>query len=364
MKTRSHRPGMSAAWLGAMFAFALAATAASGARLEPGYYAQRPEVRAFIAELVADEGFDEGALSQLFAQARYQPKVIAAVSQPLASPLKWYEYAPRFLEPERVDAGLAFWREHAATLARAESELGVPAEVIVAILGVETYYGRNVGSYSVFDALTTLAFDYPRRAAFFRGELKQFLLLTREQGVSPLPARGSYAGAMGPAQFMPSSIRAFGIDFDADGRVDLVENTDDVIGSVANYLSRFGWEPGQPIMEAARIETESAELDVLRELDEGITDRRSLAAWVREGVTGFAIPGDLAPDPVGLLQLEEPSVPSYWLVFNNWYVLTRYNQSRLYASAVWMLAQALKSAPGEDRSGRLSRGATATARAQ
>lgn len=364
MKTRSHRPGVSAAWLGAMFAFALAATAASGATPAPENYARRPEVRAFIAELVAEEGFDEDALGQLFAQAHYQPKVIAAVSQPLASPPKWYEYAPRFLESERVDAGLAFWREHAATLARAESELGVPAEVIVAILGVETYYGRNLGNYSVFDALTTLAFDYPRRAAFFRGELKQFLLLTREQGVSPLLARGSYAGAMGPAQFMPSSIRAFGIDFDAEGRVDLVDDTDDVIGSVANYLWRFGWEPGQPIMEPARIETERAEPDVLRQLDDGITDRRSLAAWVREGVTGFAIPGDLAPDPVGLLLLEEPSMPSYWLVFNNWYVLTRYNQSRLYASAVCMLAQALKAAPREDPGGRLSPDATATARAR
>lgn len=364
MKTRSHRPVVSAAWLAAVFAFALAASAISSTTPAPGHYAQRPEVRAFIAELAADEGFDEGALRRLFAQAHYQPKVIAAVSRPLASPQKWYEYAPRFLEPERVDAGLAFWREHAATLARAESELGVPAEVIVAILGVETYYGRNLGSYSVFDALTTLAFDYPRRAAFFRGELKQFLLLTREQGVSPLLARGSYAGAMGPAQFMPGSIRAFGIDFDADGRIDLVDDTDDIIGSVAHYLSHFGWEAGQPIMERARIESEGAEPDILRQLDGGITDRRSLAAWVREGVTGFAIPGDLAPDPVGLLLLEEPNTASYWLVFNNWYVLTRYNQSRLYASAVWMLAKALKPAPGEDPSGSLSRDATATARAQ
>lgn len=327
-----------------MLAFAFAAGGAGGAPPAPGNYAQRPEVRAFIAELAREEGFDEGALRRLFAHAQYQPKVVAALSRPLLSPPQWYEYAPRFLDPERVDAGLAFWHEHAAVLARAERELGVPAEVIVAILGVETYYGRNVGSYPVFEALTTLAFDYPRRAAFFRDELKQFLLLTHEQGISPLLPKGSFAGAMGPAQFMPSSIRAYGVDFDADGRVDLLSDVDDIVGSVAHYLAHFGWQPGQPMMEPARIEAENPEPGALRELDGGISVRRSLAEWVREGVTGFVIPGDLAPDPVGLLLLEGEGAPSCWLVFNNWYVLTTYNKNRLYASAVAQLAQLLKSA--------------------
>lgn len=347
MSHRSHVSGATAAWLALLLAFAGSGSFASPATLKSGHYGQRPEVRAFIAELVADEGFDARALRHLFAHAHYQPKVIAAMSRPLRDPPTWYEYAPRFLDPERIDEGLVFWREHAAALARAESELGVAAEVIVAIIGVETRYGRNLGSYPVFEALTTLAFDYPRRAAFFRSELKEFLLLTREQGISPLVPRGSYAGAMGPAQFMPGSLRSYGLDFDAAGRVDPVAAADDAIGNVAHYLSDSGWQPGQPIMEPVRIEGENAEEGILRQFDGGITDRRPLAAWVREGVTGFVIPGDLAADSVGLLLLEEPSAPSYWLVFNNWYVLTRYNRSRLYAAVVAELAQVLKSASGQ-----------------
>jgi membrane-bound lytic murein transglycosylase B len=343
-RRRAHGIAAGLALLVAVAGGAGAAPAAPGA---PGNYAQRPEVGAFIAELVADEGFSARALRVLFAQARYQPKVIAAISRPVESPPLWYEYAPRFLAPERVAAGREFLHEHAAALARAESAFGVPQEVIVAILGVETYYGRNLGSYPVFDVLTTLAFDYPRRAAFFRGELKEFLLLAREQDISPLAPRGSYAGAMGPAQFMPGSIRSYGLDFNADGRIDLSADIDDAIGSIAHYLSRHGWQPGQPLMEPVRIEAADPQPPVLRAFDGGLTDRRSLAAWVREGITGFAIPGDLAPDPVGLLLLEEPGAPSYWLVFGNWYVLTRYNQSRLYAAAVSELAQALRAAAGD-----------------
>jgi len=343
MSKRSRSPRATAAGLALAIVLAGATGAAPNTMPVSAGYAQRPEVRAFIAELAADEGFDARALMRLFSRARYQPKVIAAISRPIVSPPLWHEYAPRFLDPARVEAGVAFWREHAGALTRAEDGLGVPREVIVAIIGVETYYGRYTGSYPVFDALTTLAFDYPRRAEFFRSELKQFLLLTREQGVSPLAPRGSYAGAMGLPQFMPGSIRAYALDFDNDGRVDLEADADDAIGSVANYLARHGWQAGQIIMEPARIEAENPDA-VLSKLDGGIAERRSLAEWTQEGVTGFAIPGDLAPDRVGLLMLEEETGPSYWLVFNNWYVLTRYNRSRLYASAVWGLAQALKAA--------------------
>ncbi|MDQ2963095.1 MAG: lytic murein transglycosylase B [Pseudomonadota bacterium] len=325
-----------------MLFIALAAMALAAPRAgAPVNYAQRPEVREFIAELVAAEGFDAHALGRLFAQARHQPKVVAAMSRPVLSPPKWYEFAPRFLDPARVDAGVAFWREHSAVLSRARDEFGVPPEVIVAIIGVETYYGRNTGSYRVFDALTTLAFDYPRRAEFFRGELKQFLLLTREQGASPLAIKGSYAGAMGLPQFMPGSIRAYALDYDADGHVDLAAGSEDAIGSVAHFLVRHGWQAGQPTMTPVRIEAENPDA-IVAKLEGGIAERRSLAAWARDGMTGFGFPGDLAPDPVGLLMLEEETGPTYWLVFNNWYVLTRYNRSRLYASAVWKLAQALK----------------------
>jgi membrane-bound lytic murein transglycosylase B len=311
----------------------------------PADYAQRSDVRAFISELVDDEGFDARALRRLFAQARYEPKVIAAITRPVISPPKWYEYAPRFLESARVEAGVAFWRDHVGALERARSEFGVPPEVIVAIIGVETYYGRYTGSYGVFDALTTLAFDYPRRAEFFRGQLKQFLLLAREQGISPLVPTGSYAGAIGLPQFMPGSIRAYALDYDADGRVDLATDADDAIGSVAHFLVRHGWQAGQPIMTPVRVEAANADA-LAAKLDDGVAPRRALAEWARDGITGFAFPGDLAPDPVGVLMLEELSGPSYWLVFSNWYVLTRYNRSRLYASAVHQLAQALKRAGG------------------
>jgi peptidoglycan lytic transglycosylase B len=306
-------------------------------------YAARPDVQTFIADLAATDGFDAATLRRLFAQVRMQPKVIAAMSRPLQAPPKWFEYSPQFLSQARVDAGVAFWRENEPALARAQAEFGVPAEVIVAIIGVETFYGRNTGSYRVIDALATLAFDYPRRADYFRGELKQFLLLAREQGVSPLMPKGSFAGAMGLPQFMPGSVRAYAVDYGGDGSIDLAGDVVDAIGSVANYLARQGWQPGQPVMQPLRLELETQDT-VLHQFDGGMTERRSIAAWVRDGVVGFVIPGDLAADPVGLLLLELPAQPAYWMVFNNWYVLTRYNRSRLYASAVWQLAQAVSAA--------------------
>lgn len=330
----------------AMLPWLLVSMPAPAAKTTPApNYAARPEVRAFIAQIAASDGFDAGVLRRLFAQVRYQPSVIAAMSRPLIASPRWHEYAPQFINPMRIGAGVAFWRDNAATLARAQEEFGIPAQIIVAIIGVETNYGLNTGSYRVLDALTTLAFDYPRREEFFRSELKQFLLLAREQGVSPLQPRGSYAGALGLPQFMPGSVRAYAIDYDGDGRIDLAHDPIDAVGSVANFLAQHDWQPGQPVMAAARIETENPDL-VLRTLDGGIAERRPLAAWVHDGVTGFEFPGDLAPGPVGLLMLEDAAGPTYWLVFNNWYVLTRYNRSRLYASAVQALAEAVKGAAG------------------
>ncbi|HZI82872.1 MAG TPA: lytic murein transglycosylase B [Casimicrobiaceae bacterium] len=326
------------AGVGALLMLALATRV--GAAASSGY-AQRPDVRAFVEQMSREHGFSAAVLLRLFAQVHYQPEVIAAMTRPIVSPPTYDDFASRFLDPERIEAGAGFWRAHADALDRARRQFEVPPEIIVAILGVETYYGRNTGRYRVVDALTTLAFDYPRRADFFRGELEQFLLLAREQGISPLVPKGSYAGAIGLPQFMPGSIRAHAIDFDGDGRIDLANDADDAIGSVAQYLAGHGWRPGQPVMTPVRIET--ADLDGLtRRFDAGIAERRPLAAWTRDGVTGFAIPGDLGPDPVGLLMLEGNGSPTYWLTFENWYVLTRYNRSRLYASAVWQLAERLR----------------------
>src|SRR5215831_5626676 len=249
----------------------------------PASYAERPEVRVFIDEMVVEHGFDPRSLRRLFSQVRYQPQVIEAISRPVVSPPKWYEFAPRFFAPERVDAGVAFWRAHDATLARAEQDFGVAPEIVVAIIGVETYYGRYPGKYRVIDALTTLAFDYPRRAEFFRGELKQFLLLTRERDMSPFEPKGSYAGAMGLPQFMPGSMRRYALDYDFDGSIDLAADADDAIGSVANYLLRHGWQRGQPLMVPALIE-EDAKDAALARLGDGVSERRALSDWEQEGV--------------------------------------------------------------------------------
>ena len=314
-----------------------AAHAAPSAATVPNY-ADRPDVRLFIDEMVAGYGFDARALRRFFAKVRYQQSVVNAMSRPVMAPPKWYEYAPQFLSSARIDGGVAFWRANAATLERAENEFGVPAEIVVAIIGVETFYGRNAGSYRVADALTTLAFDYPRRAEYFRNELKQFLLQAREQKISPLAPKGSYAGAHGLPQFMPSSLRDYAVDYDGDGKIDLAGDVDDAIGSVANYLARHGWQTGDPVMERAAIEINRQE-DVEGALDGGISDRRTLESWQREGISASGIPESFGGESVGVLMLEEEDEPSYWIVLNNWYVLTRYNRSRLYASAVWQLAQ-------------------------
>jgi peptidoglycan lytic transglycosylase B len=308
-------------------------------------YAGRPEVRTLIDELVAEHGFDRAALAAAFAQARFQPQIVAAMQRPLVEPPKWFEYAPPFLAAARVDGGVAFWSRHAEALARAEATYGVPAEIIVAIIGVETYYGRNTGRHRAIDALSTLAFDYPRRASFFRGELKQFLLLARDLGISPLVPKGSFAGALGVPQFMPGSYRNFAVDFDGDGRADLWHSADDAIGSVANFLARHDWQPGQPVLLAAAIDAANRDV-VVRRLDGGLSERRSLDAWSADGVTATAAPVDLGPEPVGLLLLEEagPGVDAatYWIACQNFYVITRYNRSRLYAAAVYELANALR----------------------
>lgn len=327
-------------------------------RPAPSSYAARADVREFVDELVREYGFDRASLLRLFASAKYQPKIIAAMQRPLLEPPKWYEYAPSFLSAARIDGGVAWWDAHAAALARAEETYGVPAEIIVAIVGVETFYGRNMGSYRVLDALTTLAFDYPRRAAFFRGELKQFLLLTRDLGVPAATPKGSFAGAVGVPQFMPGSYRNFAVDFDGDGRANLWTDGSDVVGSVGNFLARHDWQRGQPVLMRASIAPDNRDA-VLRRLDGGISERRPLEAWAADGVT-TPDGRETVTGPVGLLLLEQrpggADDATYWIACNNFYVITRYNRSRLYAAAVFELASAIRrardaSAPRQSRVG-------------
>ena len=316
-------------------------------------YAQRADVRMLIEELVAGHGFDRRQLLLWFAAAQFQPKIIAAMQRPIVEPPKWFEYAPQFLSAERIDGGVAYFHANEDALARAEREYGVPAEIIVAIVGVETYYGRNTGRYRVFDALTTLAFDYPRRAVFFRGELKDFLLLMQDQKISPLAPKGSFAGAMGVPQFMPGSYRRFAIDFDGDGKIDLWESGADVVGSVAHYLARHDWQAGQPVLLAATIDAEEQDA-IARKLDGGISERRPMWSWEADGVTADALTSEVPAEPVGVLMLEEPPVndeerASYWIACPNFYAIMRYNRSRLYAAAVFQLAQAVKTARDNGR---------------
>lgn len=318
-----------------------AGAAATRPSAAPGDYGKRADVDAFIDSLVSGDGFLRSDLVALFGQVQRQTRVIDAMSRPLVQPPKWFEYSPQFLSEERIDGGVQFWKANQSLLVRVEAEYGIPAEVIVAIIGVETFYGRNTGGYRVIDALSTLAFDYPRRSEFFTRELRQFLLLSRELGVSPLAPRGSFAGAMGIAQFMPGSYRAYGVDYDRDQRVDLWRSPADVVGSIANYLARHDWAPGKPVLEPMTIRPESVDL-VVRKLDGGISERRPLEAWRRDGVEGEPSLEATGDDLVGVVLLERAEGPSYWLAFNNFYVITRYNRSRLYAAAVWELARAIR----------------------
>ena len=305
-------------------------------------YANRSDVHAFIDEMVARHGFAEADLKRWFTAARAQPRVVELMDRPVSDPPKWFEYSQPFLSQARVQAGVAFWNANAATLARAASETGVPAEVIVAILGVETFYGRHTGSHRVIDALATLAFDYPRRATFFKDELRDFLLLTREQKVSPLSVRGSFAGAIGLPQFIPSSYLRYAVDFDGNGRIDLAGSADDAIGSIANYFVRHDWQRDQPVLLQVALPDDSRDALVAR-IDRGLSERRSLDDWLAEGVTAQS--GTALCTRPGLLMLEEgPDAQSYWLACPNFYAIMRYNRSRLYATAVWQLAQALRTA--------------------
>jgi membrane-bound lytic murein transglycosylase B len=339
-------------------------------------YAKRADVRRFIDELARNDGFPKARLAHWLREARYQRAIVDAMERPLVEPPKWYEYSPRFLTPGRADAGVAFWRAHEPALSRAEAQFGVPPEIIVAIIGIESNYGHNTGRYRVIDALATLAFDYPRRGSYFRAELREYFLFARDERISPLTPRGSFAGAMGIPQFMPGNVRRYAVDFDGDGRIDLWNSGDDVIGSVANYLARHDWLRGQPVWSRA-IVAESARDAALARLDGGISERRPLAAWNADGIGAQTMPEPMSAQPVGLLLLEERPDPqldgrpvgqpdaqpdtqpntqegaaaaplqpavSLWIVFPNFYVITRYNKSRLYAAAVASLAEALRAA--------------------
>lgn len=299
-------------------------------------YAERPEVQTFMRELVKRHGFVESELRRVFARVKRADPVLEAISRPAERVRTWEEYRSALLTERRVAEGLEFWKKYRRTLERAEKKYGVAPEYVVAIIGVETFYGRNTGNWRVVDALTTLAFDYPPRSSFFRNELEQYLLFARNAGVDVFSVRGSYAGAIGLPQFMPSSTRAYAVDFDGNGHIDLQKSRSDAIGSVANFLKVHGWQRDADVLVNARVAG-----DAWRPFAEGLEPKHSMVA-LREAGIEFDSPQP-AGAPVVLVELASGARPSDFRVgLRNFYVITRYNRSAFYAAAVADLARALR----------------------
>jgi membrane-bound lytic murein transglycosylase B len=321
--------------LGGIVASPLLAVAARAAD-RPG--ALRPEIEDFVAEMASKHGMGSAELRAIMRHARVQRDILRAMSvQTTARP--WHRYRPLYVNPDRIAGGVRFWGQHADLLTRAEREFGVPAEIIVATIGVETIYGTFTGTHRVLDTLVTLAFDFPRRAEFFRGELEQFLLLVRDRVLDPLRMKGSYAGAMGVPQFMPSSYQRYAVDFDGDGSRNLWDGVADSIGSVANYYRSFGWQAGRPIAVAAQVEGDG----YLALVEQGIEPRIDVASLRDAGVNPLE---DIGEDRAALLVLEGVAGAEHWLGLNNFYMITRYNRSVNYAMSVYQLAREIRSARG------------------
>lgn len=302
-----------------------------------------PGLPDFLAEMQQKHGFNSDELAASFAQVEVKDSILKAISRPAEKSKDWFEYRAIFMTDSRINGGIEFWQQHADDLARAEQEYGVPAEIIIAILGVETRYGGNVGGYRVIDALSTLAFQYPPRSPFFRSELEAFLLLTREESLSVLAPIGSYAGAMGLGQFMPSSYREYAIDFDGDGHRDIWTNPTDAIGSIANYLKRHGWLAGESIAHPTFFSGEVADDLIEKGIKPSLTRQTLTAA----GVSLRGMPED--DDQLALISLTQENGEEYWLARQNFYAITRYNHSRMYAMVVTQLGQEIRLGYEEQR---------------
>ncbi len=296
------------------------------------------EIRAFAKEMANRHGMDAERIEQLIGdEAKHQPEIIEAISNP-AEALPWHRYRQIFLTDERINGGVDYWQTHQGWLDQVETRYGVPPEIVVAIIGVETYYGRFRGRHRVIDALRTLGFAYPPRAAFFRSELEAFLILADEEGMDPTIPLGSYAGAMGVPQFISSSYRAYAVDFNDNGRRDLFSEPADAIGSVGHYFAAHRWQPGAPIVAPAQVSGNRWQALLRADLKPVDT----LGALRSAGVTTDTRLGDDLP--ARLLELETETGPAYWVTLDNFYVITRYNHSPLYAMAVYDLAQAIREA--------------------
>jgi membrane-bound lytic murein transglycosylase B len=301
----------------------------------PRFDLERPEIKAFLDDVSVRNDMSREQLAKLLGTAEPQPKIIELISKPAERVIPWWEYRDRFLTEDRIAQGVQFWQENREALERISSERGVAPEYIVAIIGVETKYGRIMGRYRVLDALATLAFDYPPRSAFFRKELEEFVLLTKEESLSIPTATGSYAGAMGGSQFMPSSFRKWAVDADGDGKRDLWKNWADVIASTANYFREHGWETGGPVISEVELDPEPTFTIDTRNLKPNET----LESLAMQGVRAKSpLPADT---PALLISAEQRDGPAYRMGFGNFEVITKYNRSVKYAMTVNDLAQAI-----------------------
>ena len=306
---------------------------ASALEITSGDYQGREDVLAFVQRVAAETDYTEQELVDLFGQVEKQEHLFAKLDRPAEKELKWYQYKGIFIKDKRVDLGVKFWKEHRDLLEMVSAETGVPEEIIVAIIGVETFYGIYRGKDPVFDSLVTLAFDYPRRAKFFTRELEEFLLLVKEQGFEARALRGSYAGAMGMPQFISSSYRNYAVDFDKDGQTNLFDSIPDIAGSVANYFVKHGWERDGRVARPLEL----AESNSVETLEPGVKPSYTWSDLKQNGLLSkFAIDEET---PVALVKLEQKDHPEYWVGFQNFYVITRYNHSELYAMAVYQLAK-------------------------
>jgi len=317
----------------------LAVTAAMPATVYANY-AQRADVKQFINDMVYKHGFNRTYLEEQFASAKRLDNVLESIAKPAEKVLTWKQYRPIFVTSKRSTKGKKFIAEYNDVLQRAEKEYGVPVEIIAAIIGVESYYGKHTGKYTIFDSLTTLGFDYPPRSSFFKSELKHFLLLSKEENIRIDKMTGSYAGAMGMPQFISSSYRRYAVDFDGDGKRDLWNSIPDVIGSVANYFSQHDWQTGAAVAYPVTVKDKS----IVKEKNslKPYTTFKQLASQGVALKKTQAKPGVDAADEVTLLKLKGKKGDEYWLGMKNFYVITRYNHSVLYAMAVYQLSEELK----------------------
>jgi membrane-bound lytic murein transglycosylase B len=274
-------------------------------------------------------------LHALFANARVNQDVLRAISMPTTS-RPWYQFRPLCVDDAQITDGVQFWNDNAAVLERARRDFGVPEEIVVALIGIESRYGRYAGGFRVIDSLYTLAFESPNRPDYFRSELEQFLVLAREQGWDAASVQGSFAGALGWPQFMPSSYRRFALDYSGDGNIDLWVDMADIVGSVASYLRQFGWREGQPIVAAAHLD----DADPKPPLQFGPRPQFTLSEWQRRGVS--SADDNALSLPATLFSMDLADGPEYWLAFDNFHALLRYNPSRNYAMAVYQLAHEIR----------------------